>query len=103
MSLDEVVIGEVKANRSRKVLALFAECQSEASQSAHVKACRSIQTLDVAGRDQIEIRTTGNGFLFAGDELRGAVAAIIFHCYAAIGFDDLAVVGIPARPSRPAA
>ena len=57
----------------------------------------SVQPLDVTGGNQVEIGASGDDLLFTGDEFRGAVPAIALSRYAAIGFDDLPVVGIPAK------
>src|SRR5271166_6210471 len=56
--LDEVVIGEVESDRSREVLPFLAESQRKPSETAHVQPSGSVQPLDVAGRNQVKIRTT---------------------------------------------
>ena len=55
MPLDEAVIGEVEANRCLEALPPLAESQGEAGLPTHVKARCSIQALDVAGRNQVEV------------------------------------------------
>ena len=69
---DEVVIGEVKANRRLKVLPLLAESQREPGKPAHVKASGSVQPLDVAGRNQVESGRPATTF-FSAETNSGAL------------------------------
>lgn len=59
-------------------------------------SCR-VQPLDVAGRNQVEIRCTRDGFLLAGDNLRRAVAMMAGKFLMAEHLHNLAVVGIASK------
>ena len=67
MPLHEVVIGEVQPNRSHEVLALLAESQCQAGETAHVKPRGSVQPLHVAGGDQVNIGVASHHMLLRGD------------------------------------
>src|ERR1017187_1377097 len=97
MRLYEVVVGEMKANGCFEVLSLFAECQSQPSQTTHMKASRGVEPLDIAGGDQIDCRLARNDHLLGRDKFRRAVASMIFDCFSTVDFDDLPVVGIAAK------
>ena len=92
MPFDEVVIGEVQAHSSFKILKLLTEAQRQVSEAAHVKASSSIQALNIAGRDQVNIGEPHNNPLLSRNEFGGAVAVIVAHFLGAVGLDDLRVV-----------
>src|SRR5439155_26338581 len=77
MRPNEIVKGEVKGNSRFEILKLLAECVSQASQSAHVKASDAVQSLDVACADQIHIRVSGNLALLAERDRRCAITSFL--------------------------
>ena len=99
MCLDEIVIREVKRNSRLKVFHLLAECIGQARQPAHVKASRSVQSLNVAGRNQVHIGSAHNCRSSHGGYFRRTVAAFLmmlaFVC--AVVLNDHSVVNIHAE------
>ena len=95
MALHEIVIGEVKADRSLKILALLAECVGEASQATHVESRRTIQAFDMAGRGLAHIGKTGNALLFGSHYLwRAEFALSNDRIIRPISLDDLSEVNV---------
>ena len=98
MPLDEIVIGEVKGNGCLKVFQLLAESIGKPSQTAHVKAGRAIQPLNVAGGGKVHIRGSSHAPLLDRNKLGRAVLALWpLRVIGAIRLDDLSVINIRLR------
>src|SRR5687768_5779841 len=77
MSLNEIVVCEVKGYRSLEVFYLLAECVGKASQAAHMQARCAVQTLNVVSRNKIHVRTAYYNHLLTTSYFRRAIAALL--------------------------